>query len=262
MKRTGKLIAATSGQDVATLGDLIRRGHANGVTDLALLDGAEALALEPELRCLAAIHSPSTGILDTHQLMLALLGELESLGGMAKAIEAGIPKLRIEEASARTQARIDSGRQTVVGVNKYQPESEEPIDVLKVDNSAVRQAQIDKLSKLRAARDEAACQAALDALTKSAETGNGNLLGLAVSAAREKATVGEITDALERVYGRYVAEIRAISGVYSNEMGDSSDTVERVRAMVEAFERRVSPFVQRVLFRLLSGCRKSHQVVF
>ena len=164
--------------------------------------------------------------------------EVESLGGMAKAIEAGIPKLRIEEASARTQARIDSGRQTVVGVNKYRPESEEPIDVLKVDNSAVRQAQIDKLARLRAERDDAACQAALDALTQSAETGDGNLLALAVSAARAKATVGEITDALERVYGRYVAEIKAISGVYSNEMGDSSDTVKRVRDMVDAFEKR------------------------
>ena len=164
--------------------------------------------------------------------------EVESLGGMAKAIEAGIPKLRIEEASARTQARIDSGRQTVVGVNKYRPEAEEPIDVLKVDNSAVRQAQIDKLARLRAERDDAACQAALDALTQSAETGDGNLLALAVSAARAKATVGEITDALERVYGRYVAEIKAISGVYSNEMGDSSDTVKRVREMVEAFEKR------------------------
>jgi methylmalonyl-CoA mutase len=159
--------------------------------------------------------------------------EVESLGGMAKAIEAGIPKLRIEEAAARTQARIDSGRQTVVGVNKYRLDAAEDIDVLKVDNSAVRAAQLAKLKALRASRDEQALAAALDALTRAARSGEGNLLALAVDAARAKATVGEITDALEKVFGRHVAEIRAISGVYRKEMG--SKGVASVLKMVETF---------------------------
>lgn len=164
--------------------------------------------------------------------------EVEDLGGMANAIEAGIPKLRIEEASARTQARIDTGRQTVVGVNKYRLEKEDPIDVLKVDNTAVRQAQIEKLKRLRAERNDADCQAALDALTRCAESGDGNLLALAVDAARAKASVGEITDAMERVFGRHVAEIKAISGVYSSEMGEATDAVKTVRDMIETFEAR------------------------
>jgi len=133
--------------------------------------------------------------------------EVEALGGMAKAIEAGVPKLRIEEASAKTQARIDAGRQSVIGVNKYQPKEEAAIDVLKVDNSTVRRLQIDKLSRLRSERDPKALQAALDALTRSAGSGNGNLLALAIDAARAKATVGEISDALEKVFGRHRAEI-------------------------------------------------------
>jgi len=164
--------------------------------------------------------------------------EVEGLGGMAKAIEAGIPKLRIEEASARTQARIDSGRQTVVGVNRYRLDEEQPIDVLKVDNSSVRRAQIEKLKRLRAERDEAACRNALSALTRSAETGEGNLLALAVDAARAKATVGEISDALEKVYGRHVAEVRAITGVYKSEMGESEASVKRVNELVKQFEER------------------------
>ncbi|MEQ8734329.1 MAG: methylmalonyl-CoA mutase [Rhodospirillaceae bacterium] len=162
--------------------------------------------------------------------------EVEELGGMAKAIQAGIPKLRIEEAAARTQARIDSGRQTVVGVNKYRLDETENIDVLKVDNAAVRTSQLDKLKRLKADRDNAACQAALAALTEAAKHGNGNLLALAVDAARAKATVGEITTALEDVYGRHVAEIKSISGVYRKEVGDSDETVSRVAAMVDAFE--------------------------
>lgn len=162
--------------------------------------------------------------------------EVEKLGGMAKAIEAGIPKLRIEEAAARTQARIDSGRQTVVGVNKHRLAEEDPIDVLKVDNTAVRGAQIDKLRRLRAERDEASCAKALEALTQCAKTGDGNLLELAVAAAQVQATVGEITQAMEAVFGRHVAEIKAISGVYSSEMGAASDAVDRVRAMIERFE--------------------------
>jgi methylmalonyl-CoA mutase len=161
--------------------------------------------------------------------------EVEGLGGMAKAIEAGIPKLRIEEASAKTQARIDSGQQSVIGVNKYQPTDETPIDVLKVDNSAVRQMQLDKLKRLKAERDPAALQEALDALTRAADRGNGNLLALAIDAARAKATVGEISSALEKVYGRHRAEIKAITGVYKREVG-MTGAVERVREAVEAFE--------------------------
>jgi methylmalonyl-CoA mutase len=160
--------------------------------------------------------------------------EVEAAGGMAKAIDAGIPKLRIEEAAARTQARIDSGRQPVIGVNKYRVETDEAIEVLKVDNSSVRTQQIEKLRRLRAERDETACRDALDALTRAAD-GEGNLLELAVHAARAKATVGEISDALEKVYGRHASQIRTISGVYRNEAGES-ENVDRTRALVDAFE--------------------------
>ena len=161
--------------------------------------------------------------------------EVEELGGMAKAIEAGIPKLRIEEAAAKTQARIDGRTQTVVGVNRYRPTEEQPIDVLKVDNSSVRAQQLDKLARLKAERDPAAVAAALDALTEGAK-GNGNLLALAIDAARAKATVGEISMALEKVFGRHRAEIRSISGVYKREVGIMSDIVTRVQSLVEAFE--------------------------
>ncbi|WP_405775296.1 methylmalonyl-CoA mutase [Streptomyces sp. NBC_01538] len=160
--------------------------------------------------------------------------EVEAAGGMAQAIDAGIPKLRIEEASARTQARIDSGRQPVIGVNKYRVETDEQIDVLKVDNSSVRTQQIEKLRRLRAERDERACQDSLDALTRAAG-GEGNLLELAVNAARAMATVGEISDALEKVYGRHAGQIRTIAGVYRNEAGESP-SVDRTRALVDAFE--------------------------
>ncbi|MEV4332687.1 methylmalonyl-CoA mutase [Streptomyces sp. NPDC049597] len=168
--------------------------------------------------------------------------EVEAAGGMAKAIDAGIPKLRVEEAAARTQARIDSGRQPVIGVNKYRVESDEQIEVLKVDNSQVRAQQIEKLRRLRAERDEAACQDTLRALTAAAEAGpaqggglEGNLLALAVDAARARASVGEISDALEKVYGRHSGQIRTISGVYRNEAG-MSPAVDRTRALVDAFE--------------------------
>jgi methylmalonyl-CoA mutase len=155
---------------------------------------------------------------------------------MAKAIEAGIPKLRIEEAAAKTQARIDAGQQSVIGVNKYRPESEAPFDVLKVDNSTVRQLQIDKLGRLRRERDQNSVDEALAALTRSAAGGNGNLLELAIDAARAKATVGEISAALEKVFGRHRAEIKAISGVYKREADIMSDAVERIRKLVEKFE--------------------------
>ncbi|MDU2928016.1 methylmalonyl-CoA mutase, partial [Bradyrhizobium sp.] len=162
--------------------------------------------------------------------------EIEELGGMAKAIEAGVPKLRIEEASAKTQARIDTGRQSVIGVNKYKPTDEPPLDVLKVDNSAVRRLQIDKLSRLKSERKQAEVDAALAALTRSAGDGNGNLLALAIDAARAKATVGEISDALEKVFGRHRAEIKSITGVYKREIAAMSGKAEKLQALIEAFE--------------------------
>tara|TARA_Y100001936_G_scaffold146863_1_gene143258 strand:- start:36938 stop:39115 length:2178 start_codon:yes stop_codon:yes gene_type:complete len=163
------------------------------------------------------------------------IDEIEQMGGMAAAIEAGIPKMRIEEAAARTQARIDSGRQVVVGVNKYRPEHEEAVDVLRIDNAEVKAAQIAKLERLKAERDPEQVEKALAALTKSADTGDGNLLALAIDAGRAKATVGEISLALEMAYGRHKAEIRSISGVYSSEVGDETGPVNSVRGLVEQF---------------------------
>jgi methylmalonyl-CoA mutase len=163
------------------------------------------------------------------------IDEVESLGGMVKAIEAGIPKLRIEEAAARTQARIDSGRQVIVGVNRYKPTNEAPVPVLKVDNAAVRRTQIERLEQLRNNRDDAVTTRALDALTACAEGHGGNLLELAVDAARARASVGEISYALEKVWGRHQAEIRAISGVYSGEVGEDSKSVTAVRGRTKAF---------------------------
>src|SRR5215470_6231771 len=166
--------------------------------------------------------------------------EVEELGGMTCAIESGLPKLRIEEAAARTQARIDAGAQAVIGVNKFRARDETLIDVLKVDNAAVRQLQIDKLKRLKTERDPQAVAQALAALTRSASGGNANLLALAIDAARAKATVGEISLALEQAFGRHQAEIKAISGVYGREVGMShgtmADAVERVRKLVADFE--------------------------
>ena len=162
--------------------------------------------------------------------------EVEDLGGMAKAIAAGIPKMRIEEAAARTQARIDSGRQTIVGVNKLRVADEAKIDILKVDNKSVREQQIAKLERLRAERDPKTVAAALTALTEGAK-GSANLLELAVNAARAMATVGEISDALEKVFTRHRAEIRAISGVYRAEAGNMNKGVVNVQHLVEEFER-------------------------
>jgi methylmalonyl-CoA mutase len=169
--------------------------------------------------------------------------EVEAAGGMTKAIDEGIPKLRVEEAAARTQARIDSGRQPVIGVNKYRPDTDEQIEVLKVDNAAVRAQQIEKLRRLRAERDEDACRSALRTLTAAARAGaqpggglEGNLLALAVNAARAKATVGEISDALEEVYGRHSGQIRTLGGVYRDEAGPSS-AIEETRALVEKFAK-------------------------
>tara|TARA_Y100001970_G_scaffold150948_1_gene185032 strand:- start:2579 stop:4756 length:2178 start_codon:yes stop_codon:yes gene_type:complete len=163
------------------------------------------------------------------------IDEIEEMGGMAAAIEAGIPKMRIEEAAARTQARIDSGRQVVVGVNKYRPQNEEQVEVLRIDNAEVKAAQIAKLERLKGERDPEQVEKALTALTKAADTGDGNLLALAIDAGRAKATVGEISLALEMAYGRHKAEIRSISGVYSSEVGDETEPVNSVRALVEQF---------------------------
>lgn len=161
--------------------------------------------------------------------------EVEALGGMAKAIEAGIPKLRIEEAAAKTQARIDGKQQAIIGVNIFKPENEASIDVLKVDNASVRTQQLDKLRRLKAERNEAETQAALTALTHGA-AGDANLLDLAVKAARAKATVGEISMAMETVFGRHRAEIKSISGVYKREVGMENPAVARVQMMTQAFE--------------------------
>ncbi|WGU39100.1 methylmalonyl-CoA mutase [Phenylobacterium sp. NIBR 498073] len=163
------------------------------------------------------------------------IAEVEALGGMAKAIEDGLPKRRIEEASARTQARIDAGRQSVVGVNRYKPDVADEIPVLKVDNTAVRERQLEKLQRLRAERDPAAVEAALTALTEGA-AGNGNLLELSVNAARAKATVGEISLALEKVFGRHAAEASAVTGVYLRESG-ATPQAQRAKAMTEAFRQ-------------------------
>ncbi len=166
----------------------------------------------------------------------AHIAEVEELGGMAKAIAAGIPKLRIEEAAARTQARIDSGRQTIVGINKFRVKGDAEIEFLKVDNNSVREQQIAKLQRLRAERNEADVQAALEALTEGAR-GNGNLLDLSVKAARAMATVGEISEAMEKVFTRHRAEVRAISGVYRSEAGSMNEQVDKVQALVEGFEK-------------------------
>ncbi|MEO6953122.1 MAG: methylmalonyl-CoA mutase, partial [Polyangia bacterium] len=166
------------------------------------------------------------------------IAEVEKLGGMVKALEAGIPKLRIEEAAARTQGRIDSGRQVIVGVNRFRPAREEAVPVLKVDNAAVRKKQIERLEKLRSERDQRAVDRSLDALTACAGGAGGNLLELAIVAARARASVGEISYALEKVWGRHEAEIRSISGVYSGAMGETSDAVVSTRARTKAFADR------------------------
>jgi methylmalonyl-CoA mutase len=163
-----------------------------------------------------------------------LIEEVEKLGGMAKAIETGLPKMRIEEAAARKQARIDSGRDTIVGVNKYRLEKEDPLEILEVDNTAVREAQLKRLQKLKAERNDRSVQESLNQLTEAARTGNGNLLELSIEAARRRATLGEISLALEKVYGRYRAVIRSISGVYSSESSQDS-TFREARDLAAEF---------------------------
>ena len=167
---------------------------------------------------------------------LAHIEEVEKFGGMTKAIAAGIPKRMIEQAATATQGRIDSKKQTIVGVNKYRPDTEADIAILKVDNRAVRRQQLDKLARLKAERNEAEVREALDALTRYAETGTGNLLEAAVQASRVKATVGEISYALEKVYGRHRAEVSAISGVYRAEIGRMDGSLNRIKELIDSFE--------------------------
>jgi methylmalonyl-CoA mutase len=175
----------------------------------------------------------------THALAAKALGiieEVEAMGGMTKAIESGMPKLRIEETAARRQARVDRGEDVIVGVNKFRLSEEPEIDTREIDNRAVREAQVARLGRIRAARDGGKVRAALDALGRSAQSGEGNLLELAVEAARARATVGEISDALEKVWGRYRAEIRSVSGVYGGQYGDDAEW-RALRAAVERFAK-------------------------
>ena len=166
-----------------------------------------------------------------------LIQEVEEMGGMAKAIETGLPKMRIEEAAARKQARIDSGRETIVGVNKYRLEKEDPIDILEVDNEKVLRSQVKRLKKLKKERDSEAVKLALDNLAECAKSGNGNLLELAVDAARKRATLGEISDAMETAFGRYRATIKSISGVYSSE-SDHNEAFEEAKKLADDFEQQ------------------------
>ncbi|MEX0995385.1 MAG: methylmalonyl-CoA mutase [Balneolaceae bacterium] len=167
-----------------------------------------------------------------------LIEEVQEMGGMTRAIESGVPKMRIEEAAARKQARIDSGKDVIVGMNKYRLEKEEPIDILEVDNEQVREAQLKRLEKLKTERNDPGVRQALAAITHCAETGDGNLLDLAVNAARKRASLGEITEAMERVFGRYQANIQTISGVYSSELEPNNEEFQKARRLADRFEEQ------------------------
>jgi methylmalonyl-CoA mutase len=176
----------------------------------------------------------------THEIAQAawkLIEEVEELGGMTKAIEAGIPKLRIEEAAARKQARIDSGQDIIVGVNKYRLAKEDPLHILDVDNKMVRKQQVERLEQIKKNRDNQKVKTSLDKLIACAKTGNGNLLELAVDAARHRATLGEISDALETVFGRYKAQIKSFSGVYSKEI-KNDESFAKARQLADAFAKK------------------------
>ena len=225
--------------------------HTNSFDEALALPTDHSARIARNTQILLQKESGTTDIIDpwggsayverlTHDLAaraLSHIEEVEALGGMAKAIEKGIPKLRIEEAAARTQARIDSGHQTLVGINFSKPEKDIEVDVLKVDNSEVRARQLSKLQQLKGTRETSAVETALDTLTDAARSGGGNLLDFAVKAARARATVGEISLALEKAYGRHVAEIRTISGVYRQEVGDADPTFNKAVATVEAFRK-------------------------
>jgi methylmalonyl-CoA mutase len=224
--------------------------HTNGIDEAIALPTDFSARIARNTQLLLQQESGTTRVIDpwggshfierlTYELAqkaLKHIDEVEKLGGMAKAIAAGIPKIRIEEAAARTQARIDSGKQTIVGINKLRISDDLKINLLKVDNNSVREQQIAKLKRLRGERNEAETQAALKALTEGAK-GNANLLDLGVKAARAKATVGEMSDALEKVFTRHRAEIRTISGVYRSEAGDMNDDVGSVIKLAAAFEK-------------------------
>lgn len=225
--------------------------HTNSFDEALALPTDHSARIARNTQILLQKESGTTDIIDpwggsayverlTHDLAaraLTHIEEVEALGGMAKAIEKGIPKLRIEEAAARTQARIDSGHQTLVGINFSRPEQDIEVDVLKVDNSEVRARQLSKLQQLKGTRETAAVESALDTLTDAARNGTGNLLDFAVKAARARATVGEISLALEKAYGRHVAEIRTISGVYRKEVGTADPVFNKAIAKVEAFRK-------------------------
>ncbi|WPZ14182.1 methylmalonyl-CoA mutase [Nitratireductor rhodophyticola] len=224
--------------------------HTNAFDEALALPTDHSARIARNTQLILQLESGTTRIIDpwggshfverlTHDLAhraLKHIEEVESLGGMAAAIEKGVPKMRIEEAAARTQARIDSGEQTVVGVNRFQPERDTEVDVLKVDNAEVRARQLAKLQQLKGTRDVAETESALEALTRAAAE-DGNLLEFAVRAARAKATVGEISTALEKAFGRHVAEIRTISGVYRKEVGDLS-SFERAQQKVAKFRKK------------------------
>jgi len=225
--------------------------HTNALDEAIALPTDFSARIARNTQLLLQQESGTTGTIDpwggsyyverlTHDLAeraWAHIQEAEAAGGMAKAIEQGIPKMRIEEAAARTQARIDSGAQKVIGVNTYRPAAEDRLDVLRVDNDEVYRQQVAKLERLRAERNDEEVARTLAALTSSAESGRGNLLELAVDAARAKATVGEISEAVEKVWGRHQAVIRTISGVYRDEASESGDSkVAEVLAATAAFE--------------------------
>jgi methylmalonyl-CoA mutase len=224
--------------------------HTNALDEALALPSDFAARIARNTQLMLQLESGTTHIIDpwggsfyverlTHDLAVRALKhieEVEEFGGMAKAIEAGIPKRMIEQAATATQGRIDSGRQTIVGVNKYRPDSDAEIAILKVDNRAVRRQQLDKLERLKAGRNEAEVQSALDALYECAKTGRGNLLEGAVRAARTRATVGEISYSLEKVYGRHRAEVSAVTGIYKAEMGRMDGSLTSVKALVDGFE--------------------------
>jgi methylmalonyl-CoA mutase len=224
--------------------------HTNALDEALALPTDFSARIARNTQLMLQVESGTTRIIDpwggsfyverlTHDLAaraLRHIEEVEKFGGMARAIEAGIPKRMIEQAATATQGRIDSGRQTIVGVNKYRQDSDAAIAILKVDNRSVRRQQLDKLDRLKAERNEAEVQSALDALTECAKTGKGNLLEGAVRAARAKATVGEISYALEKVYGRHRAEVSAVTGVYKAEMGRMDGSLTRVKALIDSFE--------------------------
>src|SRR5207342_3264228 len=242
VRTCGEAMAATQGHTQSL--------HTNALDEALALPTDFSARIARNTQLMLQVESGTTRIIDpwggsfyverlTHDLAaraLKHIEEVEKFGGMARAIEAGIPKRMIEQAATATQGRIDSGRQTIVGVNKYRQDSDAAIAILKVDNRAVRRQQLDKLERLKAERNEAEVQSALDALTECAKTGKGNIIEGAVRAARAKATVGEISYALEKVYGRHRAEVSAVTGVYKAEMGRMDGSLTRVKALIDSFE--------------------------